>query len=861
MGSLILPSATTALAYKRLGDVIDRLDRKVRTVTFNPEPGFAGRTRTDRRALNDAERRVLALANAARAMFEGGEAVAMPNGSAIPGGLSKFAVLGATGFEWPQAAMAGDGLESWVAATIRRGNPDPNRGAVNVPSTDFALAAGRAAIDGATSEADRAKARAFTMGLLGATANQVLVPPTLRGLHEARTDRVWSQNQPGDAIARAENRVRADFFDGLTNVGLQNWLPSPADVPDSIHQGYLDALEAIYEISDRPTGLAGYEAGFGDPGPLTVDQLRASQSLLVQQMVTATWGPGTWWLVLTPGLLAVPLSLLFGKLLPNSKHFFEEGDAGERAAYEMVTLGMGLGSLAPFGWSMYLWSQIPGHGGTFGWSLASALARIALTIGSLSTHHRDLHPAGRWGGFYGGMQLLDLIALIGGIVHAAGDRPGDAFVWFLNTFPTMVGTTSLGFAGLMKLVGLDNTEGYWASFFVLTAAFLTAVGLPVAFKLANSEGIASLFTPDPYPPLDACLGVVSANPAGSARLFDDSTLWTDPDAPDQDGLGSQRYPWRRAGLVRLWWTGTGDLTINHDGRRVQLRLDDAPLDDFTLELDQLTAANLAQQIDDAHTDITVELVDDTIADLPLAFLSALADPGDQAATLAEHEAGRQAFVEVGDSAETAHIIHAGPQSGQTTPFGTLGPTVTGLDDTPVVPQAGLGDADVSAVGLAADLAALLAMGAAPTLADAPIEPPLVDGRPVAFPAESSEVHQIFRRWNLDDRRVNEWRMLVTGGARSEKLPGSEDGHDPGMRAYDDVGVYQSLAADGRDLTDRLGWLPVWRAWLRMATDVTSDTLADQAEPYSPRFVDGTGATRQPTNAELTTAIRYLLDLP
>ena len=46
-------------------------------------------------------------------------------------------------------------------------------------------------------------------------------------------------------------------------------------------------------------------------------------------------------------------------------------------------------------------------------------------------------------------------------------------------------------------------------------------------------------------------------------------------------------------------------------------------------------------------------------------------------------------------------------------------------------------------------------------------------------AEPDKVYQVFRNWNLDRRRVNEWRMLVAGGAVSEK-----DGHpekwDPAM---------------------------------------------------------------------------------
>ena len=58
----------------------------------------------------------------------------------------------------------------------------------------------------------------------------------------------------------------------------------------------------------------------------------------------------------------------------------------------------------------------------------------------------------------------------------------------------------------------------------------------------------------------------------------------------------------------------------------------------------------------------------------------------------------------------------------------------------------------------------------------------------------------------------------------------------------------------------MGWLPLWRAWLRVATDPAADAGAPFAAPSTPlvRFPDG--SVRRPTNAELTEGVRQLLDL-
>src|SRR5262249_34697447 len=64
---------------------------------------------------------------------------------------------------------------------------------------------------------------------------------------------------------------------------------------------------------------------------------------------------------------------------------------------------------------------------------------------------------------------------------------------------------------------------------------------------------------------------------------------------------------------------------------------------------------------------------------------------------------------------------------------------------------------------AADLAALLCLGAASRLS--------LDDHPVTPPSAAKPVHrvsQVFRNWNLDRRRLNEWKTLVSGGATSER---------------------------------------------------------------------------------------------
>jgi hypothetical protein len=151
---------------------------------------------------------------------------------------------------------------------------------------------------------------------------------------------------------------------------------------------------------------------------------------------------------------------------------------------------------------------------------------------------------------------------------------------------------------------------------------------------------------------------------------------------------------------------------------------------------------------------------------------------------------------------------------------------------------------------------MLVAGAVPSLRPASANKP---GLPAIAAPIPGPVYQVFRQWNLDERRLNEWRMLVEGGAVSEKTNPAQ--HEPGMRPHPNPAGYASAVPAGEDLLNDMGWIPAWRAWLRIAADVTTDTSAATAQPYTRPVQRRDGRIVRPTNTELTDAMRFLFDLP
>ncbi|MBL8481484.1 MAG: hypothetical protein JNJ60_04770 [Rhodocyclaceae bacterium] len=142
---------------------------------------------------------------------------------------------------------------------------------------------------------------------------------------------------------------------------------------------------------------------------------------------------------------------------------------------------------------------------------------------------------------------------------------------------------------------------------------------------------------------------------------------------------------------------------------------------------------------------------------------------------------------------------------------------------------------------AADFATLLCLGAMSHLL------PDADRDKSKFGGTTSinRAYQVFRNWNLDRRRENEWRMLVLGGAVDEKA-GAPASADFAMGAT--PAGYTAAAPDGDATLRRLGWIPTLRGWMDMSSRGANDAAG--AAAFRPEL---------PANAKLSRAMAFLLD--
>jgi hypothetical protein len=848
--SFLLPSAVAVLAHKRLVDVIEALERKIGGDVY--DTGVEVR---------DTDRRVLALAKAAREMLEAGPKVEAPERLTAVQGVGRFAILGAVGFELPSYVEVFAANPGWRSDAMRRGTPDPNLSKVVVGTTQFAIRAGQLSLGRATNDEERRRIRSFTMGLLSGLAAGVVVDPVLRGLQARLTRREWNRNVPAPDIAAAEARVLRGLLGGPSGASVwQSWWPAVDDVPDSLLHGFADAAEEVYFLGgQRPQGFAEFELGFDPGSPLTVDRLRDAYTLLRLDVGTSSWSWIAWLGLLTPVVLAPAAGLAIAHGLSHSGVFFSEGSVDQRAVHQLLSLGFGVGAVMPFIYSMVLWSQIPEQTEPFVNALLLGLLRAGLVPANLAAAGNDADEALLWL-LFALLAGADVYAAVRGIRAKKLHRPG-GFVFLLQTLPAMTAASMFLQAGLLKLLGVTKTSTFWILWGVSAGVHLLAIGLPLAIKFSNLGGFRrAFFLPEPFPLSDGLRGLREGeNPAALARVFDDAVLWELP-AVAAPTLADLRYPSGPRTVVRLWWTGAGDLTINHAGRTVTFKPSGGAPVPVTLPPGRTSAADLVRTLKAALPGLEAEVFhqSDPLYDLP--YPQTLADPGDDRPTLAEHAAHAGDVVAVGKTKDTAYLLRHAPRVALDTTFSATGPSRSETEGFEVAPGAMLGDVDGSALGSAADLAALLSMAAAPSLGGGTVPVENRAGRPNLAPV--GRVYQVFRQWNLDERRVNEWRMLVAGGAESEK-GGDARQADAAMRPLEPETAppYRSPADDGEPLANALGWVPLWRAWTRIAADVTADTGSELPMPYTPTARLPGRAPAPPSNGDLTTAIRFLLDLP
>ncbi len=157
----------------------------------------------------------------------------------------------------------------------------------------------------------------------------------------------------------------------------------------------------------------------------------------------------------------------------------------------------------------------------------------------------------------------------------------------------------------------------------------------------------------------------------------------------------------------------------------------------------------------------------------------------------------------------------------------------------------------SVMDAAADLAALLCLSATSHLL--PPEARAVGAPGYAAPDPLKKVYRVFRHWNLDHRRVNEWRMLVTGGALDEDPRLAGGAADPVMLAPDEAlepgAVAAPGVAGGAEVAFKVGWVPLLREWARRHTD-TAQGVASASRPHA----------ADPSNQELSRGLAYLLGM-
>jgi hypothetical protein len=152
---------------------------------------------------------------------------------------------------------------------------------------------------------------------------------------------------------------------------------------------------------------------------------------------------------------------------------------------------------------------------------------------------------------------------------------------------------------------------------------------------------------------------------------------------------------------------------------------------------------------------------------------------------------------------------------------------------------------------AADVAAFLCMAGATHMDPAGTLPP---------------VYQVLRNWNLDRRRINEWKLLVAGDALSEKPDGPAT-YDATMlhgrfapadtaawlHPMSDASMGGSEAAvrEGDEAMRKEGWVRLLRRWLELERQPDQNLI----DPTARLFPDWQ------TNQQLSRGLAYLLDFP
>jgi Zinc dependent phospholipase C len=508
--------------------------------------------------------------------------------------VSPYAVMGSMGPDITAFSALFARGQGWVFDTVHKGNPDHNREPVVAQTTDFALefwnqisghaAAGRASAD------DVRNMRAYVMGHLCHIAGDVLSHPFINDLEWHLGNRGRSKLSHAGGEGSIDARVAQTLLLRKSTREGQDWdkwWPTSDEVPPVFYASYIEALDVLYRArstDQRPKGFGEFEERFTERAApaATLDFVKDGYHLYRHGIVSIGYGFGwgSWFGVLAP--LVIPMSSVIGLAgaLPHSREFFTKPwfQVGERGWFELLTLPLAVGVLVPIVYGTWLATLTTrGVGGITGAGLAFGWAGLIPAVTFFVTSAMDDVPWwARWFFLFAPLFIPPFVFACMGLAdrkkakdtHNDGDRVAAleliyGLPWFLWAIVVagILGITMLG--GLIPdliagIWGFDSTaeDVVAVTFFVVGMLLLTVVMIYLWIKAPKELRDAKIPEyPEPFP----------VDRPHFVRLFDDSTLFHDPalGAPTARELF---YPSADRPLLKLWWSGAGDLYVRSEQR-------------------------------------------------------------------------------------------------------------------------------------------------------------------------------------------------------------------------------------------------------------------------------------------------------
>lgn len=832
--------------------------------------------------ITNVDRRIFELATKAHQMMSEPPLVVTkfpdaPDLRPFGAGVSAYAVMGCMGPDITAfSALLAPG-QAWVFDTVHKGNPDANREMVVAGTTELVFELWRRVSSRlTTNEAQLKKMRAYVLGHLCHLAGDIVSHPMINDLewHASTAPQGKLEHQDGE-VSHDAKVARTIFQRKSTREGAawDDWWPTLDDVPSEFFDAYAEAFEQIYTaVAKRRTGFAEFEVRFTDLAPPlpTVDFIRDGYRMYRHGILPSGYGFGAWMWFVVLMILSLPMMIfpLLALWPGKSRRLFLEkelGDDGDRAWCETLSLSLFWGSFPALVFQIWL-ASLTMHGVKTASILGLVLQGLQIVLGGvfLGTLSTDMPSWLRWLLFVivpGGIVFAQLIKFIVDI--ARKDYKMRSALAALHCAPPifMVVSALLALGFSRGFLAREDSDELHPGLFVLAVVLNSVVWFVVFFVIARFL-LRDAKIPE-KPKFD------QAKPH-HVRLFDDTTLFFDETAfagaaypgGTAPKMISRFYPSGQRKLLKLWWEGDGDMWVRVDRYKLHFSADEqgnvnpqevpAPIGPLRLvEFAQyLTATVKDPGGQTSKLKASVLFPNDLDYELPPGAV--FADHGDFEEKLSDHDDKAHKSKKLGTDPDSDYVLYHAPKPAQAIRFGRSGPVPSVRETNEAAIRTNedatgyqyiydpvAADAETTLMKYAADFGALLCMGAVPHLEK---------GVP-----EANRVYQVFRNWSLDRRRVNEWRMLVAGGAFSEK--GSDlNKFDPAMlRPANPSGWTTKMGggalAEGERTAREMGWVPLLREWLDMARRPTVNSLAEERLK-----------AENPTNQAMSRAMAYLFDI-